>query len=142
MVAKEQIYLEMVEAPPFEKVQKFQQDHISKNGPIYYALENGKVVGWCDVFSSDNPRQKHRGGLGMGLLAGYRGRGIGSQLLSAVLSHSKEFGLEKVELHVYTSNPAAIALYKKFGFEEEGLIRKYRKLGDQYFDCIAMAKFL
>jgi len=78
----------------------------------------------------------------MGLIPGDRGQGLGSQLLSSVLEHSKQFGLEKVELNVYTSNTPAIALYKKFWIEQEGLIRKYRKLDGQYFDCLAMGKFL
>ena len=78
----------------------------------------------------------------MGLLPEYRGKGIGSQLLKAVLDHSKRFGLEKVELQVYTTNSSAIALYKKFGFEQEGIIKKYRKLDGEYFDCLAMGKFL
>lgn len=67
----------------------------------------------------------------MGLISEYRERGLGSRLLSAVIDHSKSFGLEKIELSVYTSNKSAIALYKKF-----------RKLDGQYFDCLAMGKFL
>lgn len=141
-VAKERIYLEMIEAPPLEKVSGFQRDLIAKNGPVYYAICDGRVVGWCDVFPGDNPRNEHRGGLGMGLLPDFRGKGIGGQLLKEVLAHSKRFGLEKVELHVYTSNLPAIALYRKFGFEQEGLIKRYRKLDGQYFDCLAMGKLL
>ena len=140
-VAKERIYIEMVEAPPFEKVVGFQQEHVAKNGPVYYAVQADRVIGWCDVFSSSNPRMSHRGGLGMGLLPDFRGQGLGSKLLKATLDHSESIGLEKVELQVYTSNLSAIALYKKFGFEEEGLLKKYRKVDGQYFDCLAMAKF-
>ncbi len=142
IVANERIYIEMIEAPPLDKVANFQRELISKNGPVYYAVNNEKVVGWCDVFPESNPRQCHRGGLGMGLVPGFRGQGIGSLLLSKVLEHAKSFGLEKVELHVYTSNHAAIALYKKFGFIEEGLIKSYRKLDGQTHDCLSMAKFL
>lgn len=141
-VAKERIHIEMIEAPPFEKVAKFQRELIEKNGPAYYAIQGEQVVGWCDVFPYDNPRQSHRGALGMGLLPEYRGKGIGSALVNEVLNHSKRFGLEKVELHVYTSNESAIALYKKFQFEPEGLIKKYRKLDGEYFDCLVMGKFL
>lgn len=141
-VAKERVYIEMIEPPPFEKVCGFQSGLISKNGPVYYAVNNDRVVGWCDVFPEDNPRQNHRGGLGMGLLPEFRGKGLGSKLLSSVLTQAKKFGLEKVELNVYTTNLPAIALYKKAGFEQEGLIRKYRKLDGQYFDCLAMGKFL
>lgn len=141
-VASERVYIEMVEAPPLEKVIGFQTSIISINGPVYYAIQNDRVIGWCDVFPEDNPRQSHRGGLGMGLLPEFRGKGIGSKLLKAVLDHAKGFGLEKVELHVYTTNTSAIALYKKFGFEQEGLIKKYRKLDGNYFDCLVMGKFL
>lgn len=142
IVAKEKIYLEMFEPPPFEKVAGYQRDLISLNGPVYYALENEKVVGWCDIFPEENPRQKHRGSLGMGILPSYRGKGLGTQLMEKVLAHAQNFGLEKVELQVYTTNTAAIALYKKLGFEQEGVIRKYRKLDGQYFDSIMMGKFL
>jgi len=141
-VAKERIFIEMIEAPPLESVTKFQADLMGKNGPVYYAVDNEKVVGWCDVFPEENPRQSHRGGLGMGLIPEYRGKGLGTKLLASVLDHAKKFGLEKVELHVYTTNHPAVALYRKFGFEQEGLLRKYRKLDGQYFDCLAMGKFL
>ena len=141
-VAKERIYIEMIEPPPFEKVASFQSGLIAKNGPVYYVIANETVVGWCDVFPEENPRQNHRGGLGMGLLHPYRGKGLGSKLLESELSQARQFGLEKVELNVYTTNKPAIALYKKFDFEQEGLIRKYRKLDGTYFDCLAMGKFL
>lgn len=141
-VANEKIYIEMIEAPPIEKAKDFQVNHMLKNGPVFYALDTNKVIGWCDVFPADNPRQKHRGSLGMGLLPDYRGQGIGSELLSKTIDHSKKFGIEKIELHVYTTNVAAIALYKKFNFVQEGTIKMYRKLDGKYFDCLSMAKFL
>lgn len=141
-VAQERIYIEMVEAPPLEKVIGFQRDLISQNGPGAYAVSKNRVVGWCDIFPRDNPRLSHRGSLGMGLLPEARGKGVGTQLLKSVLDQAKTFGLEKVELNVYTSNKPAIALYKKLGFEQEGLIKKYRKVDGTYFDCLAMGKFL
>lgn len=141
-VANEKIYIEMIEPPPLDKVTQFQTSLIEKQGPIFYAVENQKVVGWCDIFPAENPRQNHRGSLGMGLLPDYRGRGLGTQLLLATLKRAQEFGLEKVELHVYTTNEGAIALYRKLGFVQEGLIRRYRKLDGRYFDCLAMGKFL
>jgi ribosomal protein S18 acetylase RimI-like enzyme len=142
IVARERIYIEMTEAPLLEKVSGFQQELISKNGAVYCAIDNEKVVGWCDVFPMSNPRLAHRGGLGMGLIPEYRGRGVGTKLLSSVLDHAKRSGLEKIELYVYTSNTPAIALYRKFGFLEEGIIKHYRKLDGVYFDCLAMGKFL
>jgi ribosomal protein S18 acetylase RimI-like enzyme len=141
-VAKERIYIEMTEAPTLEKVSTFQGELIAKKGPVSYATDDEKVVGWCDIFPNSNPRMIHRGSLGMGIISEYRGKGIGSKLLESTLNQAKTFGLEKVELQVYTSNTAAIALYKKFGFEEEGIIKRYRKLDGNYFNALLMAKFL
>lgn len=138
-VAKERIYIEMLEPPRFEDVAAFQKGLIQKNGPIFYAVENDKVVGWADIFPEDNPRLAHRGSLGMGILPDYRNKGLGQKLLAKAIEKAKEFGLEKIELNVYTSNVNAIKLYRKMGFTEEGLIKKYRKLDSRYFDCLVMA---
>ncbi|MNT45409.1 putative N-acetyltransferase YycN [compost metagenome] len=141
-VASERIYLEMVEPPPLEKVTEFQSSLIAKGGPVFYAVDAGKVVGWCDIFPADNPTQSHRGGLGMGLYANYRGQGIGAKLVSSSLNQAKQFGLEKVELSVFTNNTGAVKLYKSLGFKEEGLIKNYRKLDGVTFDCLLMAMHL
>jgi hypothetical protein len=80
-VASERIFIEMIEPPPREKVREFQSGLIEKNGPVFYAVDGSRVVGWCDVFPESNPRQSHRGSLGMGLLPPYRGKGVGGRLL-------------------------------------------------------------
>ena len=78
----------------------------------------------------------------MGILPAYRGQGIGTRLLEHTLQKAKEFGLEKIVLQVYDTNTSARALYEKMGFTQEGYFKKYRKIGQRYFDSIAMAKFL
>jgi putative acetyltransferase len=40
---------------------------------------------------------------------------------------------------VYTDNAAAIALYKKFGFEIEGTHRRYAFRNGEYVDAYSMA---
>ena len=141
-VAKERIYIEMIEAPPLASFSEYQCGLILKNGPVYYAIDGEKVVGWCDIFPKDNPRMKHRGGLGMGIVREYRKQGLGKRLMQATLEHAKKFGIEKVELTVYCTNLDAIALYKKMGFKEEGLVKDYRRLDGISYDVLAMAKHL
>lgn len=141
-VARERVYIEFVEAPALEGVASFQNALIASHAPTYFALDHNRVVGWCDIVPKENPRLKHRGVLGMGLRADYRGKGLGSQLMAAALRHASKIGLEKIELTVYATNTAAIALYKKHGFEQEGYFKNYRKLDGMYFDCLAMGKFL
>ena len=141
-VAREQIYIEMIEAKPFEEVARFQRKLIANHWPVYYAIEGMEVVGWVDITPSENPRLAHRGFLGMGLLKPQRGKGLGKKLLTSALAHAKKSGLEKVELSVYTDNVAAIRLYKKCGFKEIGIVKHYRKLNGRYFDCVEMELFL
>jgi ribosomal protein S18 acetylase RimI-like enzyme len=142
-VAREGVHLEMTEAPPLKHLQTFQLNQIMTHAPAFFAVNAAwQVVGWCDVVAEANPRHRHRGGLGMGVHADYRRRGVGSRLLEATLAQSKTFGFKKVELKVYTTNEPAIALYRTFGFEEEGLIRDYRRFDTRSFDCMLMGKFI
>lgn len=55
----------------------------------------------------------------------FRGKGVASVLMAEVLKRSKEKGMERVTLEVRPSNLPAIALYKKFGMEENGRRKNY-----------------
>lgn len=141
-VAREEIFIEMIEAKPLEDVASFQRFLIAKNLPNFYALEGEKVVGWVDITPPSNPRLAHRGFLGMGLLPSHRGQGLGTKLLTRALEHARSTDLEKIELSVYAHNEAAIKLYRKCGFTEFGKIKHYRKLKSRYFDSLEMELFL
>jgi ribosomal protein S18 acetylase RimI-like enzyme len=78
----------------------------------------------------------------MGLLQPYRGRGLGSALLRAVLDEAESQGLSRIELEVYTSNQPAIALYERFGFTREGIKRSARILDGRSEDILCMALLL
>ena len=141
-VARERVHLEMTEAPPLDKVLGFQRELIANSWPGFYAVSGEDVVGWADAFPARNPRLAHRAFLGMGIIPEYRGQGLGTRLLDAVLGHARKIGLEKIELTCYAQNAPALALYKKCGFTEIGVIRHYRKLDDRYFDAVEMELFL
>ncbi len=55
----------------------------------------------------------------------YRREGIASMLLSALIDFAKENGVISLTLEVRVSNAGAIALYRKFGFQDVGVRRKY-----------------
>jgi len=81
--------------------------------------------------------------LGMIVEQGWRGQGIGTQLLEAGISWGSEHGAHKVTLTVWPHNRSAIALYRKFGFVEEGLLRRhYRRRSGALWDAIAMGLVL
>jgi ribosomal protein S18 acetylase RimI-like enzyme len=75
----------------------------------------------------------------MGLLAGYRGKGIGRALAVKTIQAARAAGIERVELEVFASNTTAIALYRSLGFKEEGRRQRARKLDGVYDDNVCMA---
>jgi len=54
-----------------------------------------------------------------------RGRGLGIQLLEAVVAEAQRLGAGSVALEVRRSNVAAQRLYKKAGFREDGIRKSY-----------------
>ena len=72
-----------------------------------------------------------------------RGRGVGSALLATAIEWARERGLHKLTLSVFPHNAAAIALYRKFGFVEEGRrVKQYRRASGELWDAIEMGLFL
>jgi ribosomal protein S18 acetylase RimI-like enzyme len=74
----------------------------------------------------------------MGVLRAYRGKGIGRRLVEATIAKARELGLEKIELNVYSSNDAAIALYRSLKFVDEGRKVRGRLMDGIYDDVIIM----
>ncbi|KAF3447184.1 hypothetical protein FNV43_RR12364 [Rhamnella rubrinervis] len=61
----------------------------------------------------------------LGVLAPYRGLGIGTRLLNHALDLCAKQNISEIYLHVQTNNEDAINFYKKFGFEITETIENY-----------------
>jgi RimJ/RimL family protein N-acetyltransferase len=138
IVVRERRYLAMLEAPPIEEFRGFVQNIISRGYPQFVALSVGEVVGWCDVLPQTWPIYAHTGVLGMALLPPLRGQGVGQRLIARTLEAARAYGLSRFELTVREDNKVAIALYKKFGFEIEGLKRNALKIDGRYENLVLM----
>ncbi|HEX9924439.1 MAG TPA: GNAT family protein [Anaerolineae bacterium] len=138
-VAHERRYLLLLEAPAPEQVEAFVRANIERKVAQFVAVDKGQVIGWCDIRPHTWSGVTHTGVLGMGLLAEYRGQGLGYRLLEATVNQALANGLTRIELEVFASNRAAIALYEKFGFEREGLKRKARYVDGSWDDFVMMA---
>jgi RimJ/RimL family protein N-acetyltransferase len=79
----------------------------------------------------------------MAVARDWRGRGVGSALLAAAVDWAREQGLHKLSLSVFPHNEAAIALYRKFGFVEEGRrVKHIRRASGELWDTIEMGLLL
>ena len=63
-------------------------------------------------------------------------------LLSAAEDGARARGARKLSLRTFSTNPQAIRLYTRFGFEREGLLRGEFLIEGQYVDDILLAKDL
>ena len=70
----------------------------------------------------------------------YKGKGLGSYLMNYALNLATEMGKQYAWLGVWEKNSAAIAFYKKMGFEEAG--RHYFRMGDELQSDWVMKKTL
>lgn len=77
--------------------------------------------------------------LGMLVAEAWRGQGVGSALLQAAIDWARHAGAHKVALQVWPHNQAALGLYRKFGFVEEGVLRRhYRRRNGERWDAVVM----
>ncbi len=99
------------------------------------AVAGGQIVGMLHV-------EESRHGFGeMGMLVdhNWRGHGVGSALVQAAIEWARGQELHKLCLEVFAHNAAAIALYRKSGFAEEGRrVRQYRRASGELWDSIVM----
>ena len=141
-VARERRYLAFLEAPPLDEARTYVLNNIAKGYPHWVVLSEGEVVGWCDIVPKSRPVHAHVGVLGMALLPELRGQGIGERLMRQTLEAARVFGLHRVELTVREDNKNATALYKKIGFEIEGLMRDAMKVDGVYESTYLMSLLL
>jgi ribosomal protein S18 acetylase RimI-like enzyme len=126
-----------------EKERIFIAEAAERGNLMLMAELDGRIVGWLTLFRARAEFLQHTAELGMGVLRGYRGTGIGTALMKHALEWASKRNFEKVNLGVRASNERARALYRKFGFAEEGYrVREIKDLDGHYDASVEMAIFV
>jgi ribosomal protein S18 acetylase RimI-like enzyme len=111
----------------------------SREGTLLLAEETAGAppVGVAVMVGSATPE------LGMLVAASHRRLGVGHLLLDACAEWARKAGAREVVLHVFVHNAAAIALYRKHGFEDRGILRRaYVRRSGEKWDALRMVKTL
>lgn len=99
------------------------------------AVGGGQVIGMLHVDVSRFGFAE----FGMCVDRDWRGLGVGSALVRAAIAWCRDQGVHKLCLEVFPHNAAAIAMYRKAGFAEEGRrARQYRRASGEFWDAILM----
>jgi putative acetyltransferase len=105
------------------------------------AVIDGQVIGMIGLHRETRHRRSHAASLGMAVHDAYAGRGVGSALVAAVIDVADRWwNIRRLELEVYADNARAVALYERFGFEREGLMRAHAFRDGAYVDSIPMGR--
>lgn len=111
------------------------------NQYLLVAEADGEIVGQCSCFGSPKQALQHNAGLGIDVDKRYRGQGVGTSLMAAMLDWARANPIiQRIELEVHTHNLAAIHLYLKHGFEIEGRKQHAYFKDGRYVDAYLMAQ--
>ncbi|QSF42514.1 MULTISPECIES: GNAT family N-acetyltransferase [Paenibacillus] len=114
----------------------------SETSILIGAEVNGGLAGYLSVRGGSVRRNKHSAYIVIGILQQYQGMGIGSGLFQEMEAWARSARIVRLELTVMTHNERGIALYKKCGFEIEGMKKKSLNIGGEWVDEYYMSKII
>jgi RimJ/RimL family protein N-acetyltransferase len=127
-----------------EKQRKRIKGILSRDNQTILVAEDqgGQLVGHLTAFGGIYNRNRHTVDLVIGILQGFTGQGIGTQMFTQVEEWARTHAIHRLELTVMVHNERALKLYQKIGFEIEGLKKHHLRVNDKYVDEYEMAKLL
>ncbi|MDW7650730.1 MAG: GNAT family protein [Bacillota bacterium] len=108
---------------------------------LYVAETDEEIVGAVDFRPGERPRVSHAGEFGVSVLKRFWGFGIGTELVRTLLTWAEQSGhVRKLNLKVRSDHSAAIHVYRKLGFADEGRIAREFFVEGRFFDALCMGK--
>ncbi len=101
-----------------------------------------RIIGVITLYGSHRRKIMHKGELGISVRKEFWGMGVGSAMMAECLRIAKERGFKKIQLEVMEGNERGMALYKKFGFEVEGVKKNAVYQNGKYHNLFVMGKWL
>ncbi len=93
--------------------------------PVVVAELDGLVIGFASMTRwSDRAAYDDTAEISIYILPGYHNRGLGKQLMQAIITAGKEGGLHCVLSRITQGNDKSIHLHEQFGFTTVGVIKE------------------
>ncbi|MCK4429379.1 MAG: GNAT family N-acetyltransferase [Candidatus Aenigmarchaeota archaeon] len=102
---------------------------------MFVCIEDDKLIGSASA-SRKSGKRNHVWEIGYQIKKEWRGKGVGSGLLSKLLKSLKNMKAEQAIAWVVETNKNSIKLLRKFGFKETGKIKNGVKTGSNYCDYL------
>ncbi len=110
------------------------------NSIILLTIIDEQIAGIASINSNQKVRTKHVGTLGIVVAEQYCGLGLGGEMVDYLIEWAKLNGItKKISLLTREDNTRAIELYKKVGFETEGILKKDNYINGVYYNTLMMS---
>lgn len=111
-------------------------DNLNNDKYIFVGCQtNQEIVGYCGVFIVSGEAYINN----IAVLQEYRKKGIATKILEKIISITKDKNCEFITLEVRESNFSSINLYKKLGFHQVGMRKRYYR--EPVESAIIMTKY-
>lgn len=111
---------------------------------VYFAIETvaeTDLIGFSSLTDIDYVSSHAQFGIMLGDTS-HHNKGFGTDTLNLTLGYAfQSLNLRRIYLFVRSGNEAAVKLFKKAGFEEEGVLKKHFFVDGEYDDVLVMALF-
>jgi GNAT superfamily N-acetyltransferase len=103
---------------------------------IVGAFDDGRLVGMAGFYRERGAKSRHKARVwGVYVAPGWRGHGLGRNLMRALLEHAAGIdGVEQLLISVTATQRAAGSLYRSLGFEPFGREPRALKVGERFID--------
>ena len=128
------------ETKTIENQKEWFESHNSRN-PIMVSELDDQIIGWASLSKwSDRCAYSDTAEISVYIKDGYRGKGIGRQLIEKIIQAGKEVGLHTIISRITAGNDESIYLHEEFGFEHIGVMKEVGYKSGRLLDVVMMQK--
>jgi ribosomal protein S18 acetylase RimI-like enzyme len=117
-----------------QSIEETEKRMLAANMKFWGAFDEERLCGYVGLDRETRAKSRHKATLvGMYVEPESAGRGIGRELVEALLEEARADGLVIIVLTVTDGNDRATGLYERFGFRSFGIEPKAIQVGGRFF---------
>ena len=125
-----------------EQIRKHIKSLTDETGVTFILEDENKICGYLSASRNPRLRKKHCLYIHLGFLKNYIGKGHGTKMFQELEKWAMLNDIHRLELTVMESNDIGINLYKKMGFQFEGIKKNSLLIDGRYIDEYCYAKYI
>lgn len=106
--------------------------------PVLAVTVQGRPAGfaWVSAYRDDRSCYRGVGEFSIYVDDGFRGRGLGKALLTALVDECRRLGYWKLLSRIFEFNAASRGLCRSCGFREVGIYQNHGQIDGRWIDCV------